>query len=153
MKHLIFVFSALILVSCGKSPAEVEFDKIQIEARAHKDDLPKLDFSNPSVFMGSDFGRFFQKLQEDNKFDEMIAFTSSRSIEKFGKDAILEFYKNELDFRYDITPRSIRNFGDTISLNYQANIIATKRVIRINVVVENDSCKIVLPDKLADFPS
>lgn len=75
MKHLIFVFSALILVSCGKSPAEVEFDKIQIEARAHKDDLPKLDFSNQSVFMGSDFGRFFQKLHEDNKFDEMIAFT------------------------------------------------------------------------------
>ncbi len=164
MKHLIFVFSILILSSCGsKSPAELELEKIQSDAQVHKDDLPKvdslefepskLDFSNPSVFMGSDFGNFFNTLYKQGKFEDMLAFTSSQSINQFGKDVILNFYKNDLKFGYEIgKPHSQTVVGDIITLNYDANIIATKRVVRFNIVVENDSCKIVLPNDLNDFP-
>lgn len=104
--------------------------------------------------MGSDFGNFFKTLYAQGKYDEMINFTSKVSIEKFGKEKIINFYKNDLKFGYEIgKPHSQTVSGDTITLNYNANIIATKRVVRINVVVENDSCKILLPNNINNFPS
>lgn len=154
MKSLfLFIATLFILTSCdgvnvgpGPGPLVTFEDKVGVEE--------KLDFSNPTVFMGSDFGNFFKILYAQGKFDEMIKFTSKASINKFGKDKILDFYKNELKFGYEIgKPHSQTVSGDTITLNYNANIIATKRVVRINVIVENDSCKIVLPEKINNFPS
>ena len=157
MKNLILtltVFTALIfLASCdgvnvGPGPGPL----VVIEDEVTKEE--KLDFSNPSVFMGSDFGNFFKILYAQGKFDEMIKFTSKTSLDKFGKDKILDFYKNDLKFGYEIgKPHSQVVSGDTVMLNYNANIIATKRVVRINVIIENDSCKILLPTKLNNFPS
>lgn len=153
MKSLfLFIATLFILTSCdgvnvgpGPGPLVTLEDEVGAEE--------KLDFSNPTVFMGSDFGNFFKILYAQGKFDEMIKFTSKASINKFGKDKVLDFYKNELKFGYEIgKPHSQNVSGDTITLNYNANIIATKRVVRINVIVENDSCKIVLPNKLKNFP-
>jgi len=155
MKSLILFFATLfVLTSCGKSEAEIKLDTLQVKARSHMNDLPVLDFSNPSVFMGSDFGNFFQTLFKQGKFEDMIKFTSAKSIDKFGKDAILSFYRNELEFGYDLgnRPASVVTSGDTITLNFKANIMATTKIIRLNVFIENDSCKIVLPNKLTNFP-
>lgn len=154
MKSLfLFIVTLFILTSCegvnvgpGPGPLVTIKDKVDVEE--------KLDFSNPTVFMGSDFGNFFKILYAQGKFDEMVKFTSKSSIDKLGKDKVLDFYKNDLKFGYEIgKPHSQFVSGDTIILNYNANIIATKRVIRINVIVENDSCKIVLPNKLINFLS
>lgn len=155
MKSLfLFIVTLSLLASCGKSNSEIELDNLQKETRAHMNDLPMLDYSNPSVFMGSDFGNFFKTLYAQGKFDEMIKFTSKASIDKFGKDKVLDFYKNDLKFGYELgRPHSKTIDGDIITLNYDANIIATKRVVRINIIVENDTCKIVLPSKLKSFPS
>ena len=90
----------------------------------------------------------------EDKYDDMIKFTSRESINEFGEDVIRDFYKNKMKFGYEIgKPHSQNVEGNVITLNYNGNIIATKTVIRINVVVENDSCKIVLPDNLKNFPS
>lgn len=157
MKSLfLFIVTLFVLTSCGESKSETEFHNLQKEANVHMNDMPgpDFDYSNPTVFMGSDFGNFFKILYAQGKFDEMIKFTSKASIDKFGKDKVLDFYKNDLKFGYEIgKPHSQTVSGDTITLNYDANIIATKRVVRINVVIENDSCKIVLPDNLKNFPS
>lgn len=155
MKSLfLFIVTLFVLTSCegvnvgpGPGPLVTVSDAEVIKEE-------KLDFSNPSVFMGSDFGNFFRVLYAQGKFDEMVKFTSKSSLDKFGKDKVLNFYKNELKFGYEIgAPHSQIVSGDTITLNYNANIIATKRVVRINVIVENDSCKIVLPEKINNFPS
>lgn len=114
--------------------------------------------ANPAFYVapgmeGTDFGNFFNTLYKQGKFEDMLAFTSSQSINQFGKDVILEFYKNDLKFGYEIgKPHSQSVAGNITTLNYDANIIATKKVIRISVVVENDSCKVVLPNNLHDFP-
>jgi hypothetical protein len=153
MKSLILIFTVLLVftscdeVNIGPGPGPL----VTLKEDAAKEEM--LDLSNPSVFMGSDFGNFFKTLYAQGKFDEMIKYTSKTSIDKFGKDEVLDFYKNDLKFGYEIgKPHSQTLSGDTIILNYNANIIATKRVVRINVVVENDSCKIVLPNKLTNFP-
>jgi hypothetical protein len=150
MKSLfLFIVTLFVLTSCdGVKVAPGPGPLVTIEEEV------KLDYSNPSVFMGSDFGNFFKTLYAQGKYDEMIKFTSKSSLDKFGKDKVLDFYKNDLKFGYEIgKPHSQTVSGDTITLNYNANIIATKRVVRINVVVENDSCKIVLPEKINNFPS
>lgn len=167
MKNLVYIFLILILASCGEDEVETNSvsnkynvsnteSKESLEVELGEDIDKKVgEYENPFFIYGTDFGKFFQTMYTHGKFEDMIKFTSSKSIEQFGEDAILKFYKNELDFGYDIGkyPLSSGTDGDVIFINYEANIMATKKIIRMNVVIENDSCKIVLPNKLKNFPS
>lgn len=158
-------------ISFEENPVEMEMSDEQIAADMDSfDDSPAPElavdadafnspessgpYANPFFIYGTDFGNFFQTMYVHGEFDQMLAFTSTQSKSQFGEDVILEFYKNELEFGYDIGkyPLSNATAGDIITINYEAEIMATKKIVRINVVVENDSCKIVLPNNLSDFP-
>jgi len=105
-------------------------------------------YINPALIYGSSFGNFFQALYKIGKFEDMLHFTSSGSINKFGRDKVLNFYKT-MDFAYKIKLKSMNAGATPIEatvLNYEAGIMATKNMLRMDVVVENDSCKIVLKD-------
>ena len=54
------------------------------------------------------------------------------------------FYYNEMDFGYVIRLKSIKKTDSGIEMNYSANIQATQIVIRCFVVVENDTCRLLL---------
>lgn len=113
----------------------------------------KSPYSNPALIYGSDFGNMFKIFYAQGNFDYMLKFTSSKSIKKHGKDKVLDFYKNKFKFGYALgSLRSINKEGDLMILNYpDAKVFATKKVVRIPVTLENDSCKIVLPDNLDSF--
>ncbi len=100
-------------------------------------------FSNPSFMMGTNFGQFFQTLYRLGRYDEMLKFTSQESIKKYGKDNILDYYQN-CDFGYKIKIINKTTDGKYYILSYNANIMATNKVVRMKTVVENDSAKIVL---------
>ena len=100
-------------------------------------------FSNPSFMMGTNFGQFFQTLYRLGKYDEMLKFTSSESIKKYGKKTILDYYEN-CDFGYNIKIRGRAEEGSYVILSYNATIMATNKIVRMKTVVENDSAKIVL---------
>ncbi|MEK6829523.1 MAG: hypothetical protein AABY15_05345 [Nanoarchaeota archaeon] len=160
MRKIVFILSALILASCGQNATSDLKDSADSNI-VIKDSVSVVENQvdiNPSFMVtkdlvGTDFGNFFKTLYKQGKFEDMLAFTSSQSIDQFGKEVILDFYKNNLQFGYEIgKPHSQTVTGEIITLNYDANIIATKKVVRFNVVVENDSCKIVLPNNLKDFP-
>jgi hypothetical protein len=108
-------------------------------------DASEKPFSNPVLIYGSSFGNYFQTLYKTGQFDHMMKFTSSESIEKFGRDKILEFYKN-MDFAYSIKLKSKNDNDGVTTLNYEAGIMATRSMVRIDVVLENDTCKILLSD-------
>jgi hypothetical protein len=93
--------------------------------------------------MGTNFGQFFQTLYRLGKYDEMLKFTSQESIKKYGKDNILDYYQN-CDFGYKIKIINKTTDGKYYILSYNANIMATNKVVRMKTVVENDSAKIVL---------
>lgn len=100
--------------------------------------------NNPVLMQGSSFGNFFQQLYKQGMWDEMMRFTSQKSISKFGKTNILNYYKNT-DFGYQMKLKSKTNQKDgSITLNYESQIQNTIKATRINVVIENDSCKILL---------
>jgi hypothetical protein len=158
MKQFIFILSILILASCSQNTPETNgsimstdgghFDSIMV-SKDKASDLESKPFSNPVLIYGSDFGNYFQSMFERGKYDEMLAFTSSESIELYGEDAILDYYENEMQFGYELGKVKSKNVeGGVTTLNYKANIDATKVVIKIDVVIENDSCKIVLPKDL-----
>lgn len=104
-------------------------------------------YSNPILIYGSSFGNFFKALYRTGDFNTMMKFTSSQSIKKFGYDNILEYYK-DVDFGYDMTLTSRTYQKGVYTLNYNASILGTKKVVRLNVVIENDSAKLVLDNIL-----
>lgn len=100
-------------------------------------------YSNPILIYGTSFGNYFKTLYKLGDFDTMMKFTSKQSIKKYGYENILSFYKST-DFGYDMKLMSRRFVNGIYTLNYNAAIMGTKKVIRMDVAVENDSCKLIL---------
>lgn len=158
MRKVLFILLtlSLALVSCAPgSGCGCKSDDFAVVESKLVDTTSKVNpvYHIADGLEGSDFGQYFQTLYRLGQFDEMINFTSQKSINKFGTDRILEFYENELDFGYEIKLNSQNTTGAITTLNYDADIFATNKVVRLNVVIENDTCKLVLPDDLNDFPS
>lgn len=104
-------------------------------------------YSNPILIYGSSFGNFFKTLYKTGDFNTMMKFTSSKSIKEYGYETILNYYK-ENDFGYDMKLRSRTYSNGVYTLNYISDIVGTKRVTRMDVVIENDSCKLVIDNIL-----
>jgi len=147
MKNLIIVLVLVAFTSCSNKEVENKESLIISDAKSEMNEMPTIekneDFSNPVLIFGSSFGNYFQTLYKLGKYDKMLIFTSSKSIEKFGKEEILSFYR-KMDFAYTIKLKSKTEDVGIIVLNYEAGIMATKHMLRMSVVVENDTCKILL---------
>ena len=72
----------------------------------------------------------------------MIAFTSSKTIKKYGKFKLLKMYR-DLEFGMQIKLKNIGGTEGNIELTYSTSIMATGKVFRMGVVVVNDSVKLV----------
>lgn len=129
MKKGIIIIS-LIIFSVSES-------KSQIETGSDK------PYSNPSFMMGTNFGQFFQTLYRLGNYEEMLKFTSSESIKKYGSDRILDYY-SECDFGYQMKIVNKVPQGNYYILSYKATVMATTKIVRIKTIVENDTAKIVL---------
>ena len=150
--NLILTVLTLFLGSCENSTVDskeysaVKFNEdidatpVSIEKKEKT-----IDFSNPAFFGGSDFGSYIRVLYTQGKFDEIVNVTSKETIDKFGKENLIKFYKN-MSFGYELklNSQSFNKQDSTIVLNYMTNIIATKRVIRMKTKVENDTVRLVI---------
>jgi hypothetical protein len=106
------------------------------------------EFSNPALIYGSSFGNYFQVLYKQAKFNEMLKFTSKISRKRFGDKAILNAYKL-IDFGYVIKLSNIENKSDSLYLlNYEIQEMATKKILRMNTIVESDTVKLIINDTL-----
>jgi len=103
----------------------------------------KFDLSNPGLFAGSTFGEYFQRLYINGDFNQMLAFTSSRTRKEFGDKHLLAYYR-QVDFGYSLKLKSKTIDNGIIYLNYLTTINATSRVVRMPVVVERDTVRIYL---------
>jgi len=108
-------------------------------------DMQKFDLSNPGLFAGTDFGSFFQRQWINQDYHRMLIFTSKKSRDKFGDKRLLEYYR-KMEFAYHplkLKSKSIEG-GDTIWLNYITNIQATRRMVRMPVVIEKDTVRMLI---------
>ncbi len=142
-----FLILPLLLFSCENKKVE-ETTVIQPPVDTSKYIILKMN--DPTLFLGGDFVSYFQTLYKLGNYDQMIKFTHPESIKKHGEKNLLEFYKN-MNFSYRLLIHSKTQENDIITVNYATYINATRETKRFMVKVENDSCKIVLPDNLNDF--
>lgn len=106
-------------------------------------------FSNPAIVYGSSFGEFFMANIRYQDVNRAIKFTSKASVKKFGIEAIKKLYTSYA-FNYKLKLQSISKENGAYSLKYATTEYATGKLKTMTIVVENDSCKIVL-DKLDIF--
>jgi len=145
MKHILLILTISILTlftACENG----DKNAVKIDSEALITPEPEVlnkPFANPVFIYGSSFGNFFQMLYKQGKFEDMLKFTSSNTITKFGKENIVVMYQN-MAFAYEMKLKSQTISGDTTILNYEAGIFATKHMIRIPVIIENDTAKIVI---------
>lgn len=143
MRCLLFLI--LTIVSCCKpemvSPSHVTVDLIKNISPTE----PK-PYSNPTLSFGSSFGNYFQILYRQNRYKEMVKFTSHKSRKEFGDSTLEGFYENNFRFDFDLGKlTSIQKSGDTSFLIYSnAEIFGTKRKVVLKTILENDSVRLVL---------
>lgn len=131
----LLLISILTLSCSSKKEPEVSFS-----AKENFEQTISLD--NPAIYMGSTFLEFFQMLSKTGQYIEMCRFSSTITINKFGKEKLLDFY-SRMQFSYPLSLRTITKKGNTYSLLYKTETLATERTLQAFVVIENDSCKIV----------
>ena len=102
-------------------------------------------YSNPALIYGTSFGNYLSQLYRQGSYSDMLLFTHSESITTFGKEKILSFYK-EMIWGYDMKLNSISRQNDTLILNYSAVINNTRKIGRLPVLIENDTCKLLLTE-------
>lgn len=149
MKNLILILFVLIaLISCGTKEVEKKTSNSSIEKVISP--VINLEFSDPSRMAGSSFGPFFISMLRAQNYDMALKFTSKSSIERFGIEKIKEKYRT-FNYNYKLIQKSMSKDDGIITLTYATNEFATGKLKKIDVVLENDSCKIILPKNLDDL--
>lgn len=104
----------------------------------------QLSYNNPCLFAGSNLPSVYQRLWINGDYTTMLKFTSNESRSKFGDSKLLDYFQR-MDFGYKLKLKS-RNFEEdgAQTLNCEALINATKKIVRFKCKVENDTAKIII---------
>lgn len=146
MKRIILIaIVSLSFASCGNKEQvkEVVLSKTTITTP-----VADLEFANPAYIAGSNFGEFFISMLRTQNYDMALKFTSKESIEKFGVEKIKAKYA---DFKFNYKLKLVSKSTDGNTLKFTTTEKATGKFKTMNISIENDSCKLVLPDKLDEF--
>jgi hypothetical protein len=107
-------------------------------------------FSNPALIYGSDFMSFMQSLKKVGDYNMLLQFTSSASIKKNGEEKTKTYYEEKFTNMSKLKLQSIvNNSNGTKTMNYTNMKVATKSSTFVTIIIENDSCKLVLPVDLS----
>ena len=147
MRRTFLLFGlSITLASCttsekGKVPSDSSILKSDSTT-----DIVERSFSNPALIYGSSIGELVQQLYKQGRWTELIKFISSSSIKQFGEENIIRSFQRS-DFGYEIKLKSMSMIEEgRYLMNYQTLKFGTLGVLRMNVVVENDTAKIVIKE-------
>ena len=140
IKFVILITTLLLFSNCK----EAKTDPMPIQTEHHIDSVKP--YANPILIYGSNFGRYWQALYRIGNYEAILKFTATKTRIKFGSTKLLKFYRDSLKFDYELGRlTNTYSAGDTITLVYSnAKIMATRKLIRLKVIVECDSSKMIL---------
>jgi len=149
--HLIsLLFVVSTLVSCandnspktkGEKPIEKPKSK-PIEKEYTEEQTETFVMSNPAFMMGTNLGVLFKTYYKVGDYSNMLTYTSSSTIKKYGAEKLRIIYRN-LDLGYDMKLTNMTTEGNEKILHYEIVINATKQVKRLHVIIENDTARVV----------
>lgn len=145
-KPLFFIYLCVIVYFCSCEPPQKTYSQNNIESVPFEESYSE-PWNNPVLIQGSSFGHYFQQLYKQGQFEKMVQMTSQKSIEKYGRDSVLKYYKN-IDFGYKMKLKSQTINNNITTLNYESIIMGTTKITRLDVVVENDTCRLLLDNTL-----
>lgn len=146
MKYLNMLI-IIALVAFTSSCVNKEYKQVDVTNKTVIDSITnESKLNNPVLMNGSSFANYFQALYKLGRFEDMLIFTSKELITEYGKERILESYK-KMNFAYDIKLKSMQNNNDsTYTLTYSGIQFATNKIIRMQVINENDTVKLLKAD-------
>lgn len=109
------------------------------------------DMKNPVMLTskgGVDIGRLFNAYYRTGQLEMMYNLLDHETKSSFSKEKLIQSLSN-LDFGFDMHLSRSREFGTHICLTYLCNISQTKVVKQLEVIVENDTARIIPHDILA----
>jgi len=152
MKQLTILLTDLIKFSCSNVETKQE-KSLETSVKTEKKEknnvnTVKSDFSNPAIIYGVDFLTFFKSLRKLGKYDEMVQFTSNKTLGQYGESHLKSYYENKFTNMSKSKLTNIEKIGEsTYTLFYTNKENATKRAFQFDVVIENDSTKLILNKK------
>ena len=101
-------------------------------------------WSNPLLIHGSSFGSVFQQLYLTHNYELMLQLTATDSRKILGDSVILGYYE-QMQFAYPIRLISHTQRGNTYQLLYKTIINGTVVRLKVDIMVENDTSRVVWP--------
>ena len=151
--RIFFLSILLLMTSCKREATRVdpviEDEKEEIERDDKtkdktKDETVHVDWTNPVLIGAASFGNIININYKLGKFDELYRLTNSSLKSSLSSQEIINKYK-KLPMGFDLDfPINKTEEGGMIWLHYAVEINATKKIMRMPVVVEDDTCRLVL---------
>ena len=141
--YIISITLILFLISACSSQHEEQIvqEQLKIKKEINKEPDP-VNWSNPVLILGSSFGEIVNTYYSIGDFEKLYCFTDQETKTKYGKERLIEEWKAlPLGMELRLLNKTVE--GDVQWLHYETTISATRRALRIPVVVEDDTCRIV----------
>ena len=121
---------------------EVENRNEKIDQKDKKNDQNY--WNNPVLIGGASFGNIINVNYQLGLFDELYRLTNSALKASLSKQGIINKYRN-LPMGFDLDfPINKTDENGIIWLHYSVEINATKKIMRMPVVIEEDTCRLML---------
>ena len=150
MKGLFLVICLLNLFSSCRDAKRVD-PLIQDEVENRNEKIDQKDkkihqnyWNNPVLIGGASFGNIINVNYQLGLFDELYRLTNSALKSSLNQQDIINKYRN-LPMGFDLDfPINKTDENGIIWLHYSVEINATKKIMRMPVVIEEDTCRLML---------
>ena len=142
---LLLCFSCTVENTDGTENEQIVENTSGDTASENEDSDPILiDWSKPELINVSSFGQIINVYCKVGKYDELYRLTDQATRAKYSKSAIIEVYKNmAMGFEMGFPMNKTTEDG-VVWLYYKVDIDATKKILRMPILIENDTCRLVL---------
>ena len=135
------LFLCLVITSCTVPEPQ---DKVGISLPASMAHEPETgSWSNPNIINGSSFGNVINTAYRIENFDLLYALTDSTTRRKYSKQEITDLCST-LGLGFEMRLLNTKKDSGIYSMSYEVMVDATRQIIRLPVVVENDTCRLLL---------
>lgn len=150
-RKICFLFIFILLSACGnnsKDATRAHQENSTLDNEDPKDTSTEravaVDWSNPVLIGTASFGNIINVNYKVGNFDKLYRLTNHTLKERLRKEEIINKYR-KLPLGFDLGfPINKTVDQDTIWLHYKVDIQATKKIMRMPVIIENDTCRLLL---------
>jgi hypothetical protein len=104
-------------------------------------------FRTPLSFYNTDILSYLQVLHKNQQYEKMVPFFTGELRASSSQSAFVELLANS-PFGYSMKRAGIREVkkGEEWSLTYQRTILGTQETFKVNCMLVNDTCRVVLSE-------